>query len=119
LNHLIQPGLDIRKAFGYVRDDVMSDTGNQQEPYTTNSLGGSDVSLVPAPATPPPPPAIASDPNAAMRRDYEMAERVGTMEAWDSFGGPIRPCRSRQSTAQQAHRRGRTRRGGCESARGY
>jgi len=85
LNHLTQPGLDIRKAFGYVRDDVMSDTGNQQEPYTTNSLGGSDVSLVPAPATPPPPPAIASDPNAAMRRDYEMAERVGTMEAWDSF----------------------------------
>lgn len=85
LHHLTQPGLDIRKAFGYVRDDVMSTTGNQQEPYTTNSLGGSDVSLVPAPATAPPPSAIASDPNAAMRRDYEMAERVGTMEAWDSF----------------------------------
>mgnify|MGYP003693815853 CR=1 FL=1 len=49
LKHLTRPGLDIRKAFGFVRDDVMSATGNQQEPYTTNSLGGNDVALVPAP----------------------------------------------------------------------
>lgn len=82
LNHLTQPGLDIRKAFGYVRDDVMSETANQQEPYTTNSLGGNDVSLVPAlPALP----ALASDPNATVRKDYEMVERVGTAEAWESF----------------------------------
>jgi hypothetical protein len=52
LKHLTRPGLDIRKAFGFVRDDVMSATGNQQEPYTTNSLGGNDVALVPAPASP-------------------------------------------------------------------
>src|SRR6266705_2664387 len=45
LKHLTRPGLDIRKAFGFVRDDVMSATGNQQEPYTTNSLGGNDVAL--------------------------------------------------------------------------
>src|SRR5580692_1228345 len=82
LNHLTQPGLDIRKAFGYVRDDVMSDTGNQQEPYTTNSLGGSDVSLVPAPAAPLP---AGGNANTEIRRDYELAERVGTREAWDSF----------------------------------
>jgi uncharacterized caspase-like protein len=31
LKYLTKPGLDIRKAFGYVRDDVMSATGNQQE----------------------------------------------------------------------------------------
>jgi uncharacterized caspase-like protein len=85
LNHLTRPGLDIRKAFGYVRDDVMSETGNQQEPYTTNSLGGNDVSLVPAPAASPVSPAAVSDPNAAVRRDYELAERVGTAEAWSSF----------------------------------
>jgi len=85
LKHLTRPGLDIRKAFGYVRDDVMSETGNQQEPYTTNSLGGNDVSLVPAPAASPVSPAVVSDPNAAMRRDYELAERVGTAEAWSSF----------------------------------
>ncbi len=88
LKHLTTPGLDIRKAFGFVRDDVMSSTGNRQEPYTTNSLGGNDVSLVAAPATPSvaaAPPAPAVDTNANLRRDYEMAERVGTMEAWESF----------------------------------
>jgi uncharacterized caspase-like protein len=82
LKHLTRPGLDIRKAFGYVRDDVMSATGNQQEPYTTNSLGGNDVALVPAPPAPPP---AVSNSNAEIRRDYEFAERVGTKEAWDSF----------------------------------
>jgi uncharacterized caspase-like protein len=82
LKHLTRPGLDIRKAFGYVRDDVMSATGNQQEPYTTNSLGGNDVTLVPAPAAPPP--AIGNS-SADIRRDYELAERVGTKEVWDSF----------------------------------
>ncbi len=81
LKHLTTPGLDIRKAFGYVRDDVMSATGNQQEPYTTNSLGGNDVTLVPAPAAPP----ANDNANAEIRRDYELAERVGTKEAWDSF----------------------------------
>src|SRR5580692_1365161 len=82
LNHLTQPGLDIRKAFGYVRDDVMSATGNQQEPYTTNSLGGNDVTLVPAPSAPLP---AGGNANTEIRRDYELAERVGTREAWDSF----------------------------------
>jgi uncharacterized caspase-like protein len=82
LKHLTKPGLDIRKAFGYVRDDVMSATGNKQEPYTTNSLGGNDVTLVPAPAAPPPAPVNA---NADIRRDYELAERVGTREVWASF----------------------------------
>ena len=82
LKYLAQPGLDIRKAFGFVRDDVMSATGGQQEPYTTNSLGGNDVALVPAPEKPQVPVANA---NAEMRHDYELAERVGTLEAWDSF----------------------------------
>jgi hypothetical protein len=82
LKHLTTPGLDIRKAFGYVRDDVMSATGNQQEPYTTNSLGGNDVTLVPAPAAAQ---VAGANANLDIRRDYELAERVGTREAWDSF----------------------------------
>src|SRR5258708_3958838 len=65
LKHLTTPGLDIRKAFGYVRDAVISATGNQQEPYTTNSLGGNDVTLVPAPAAPP----ANDNANAEIRRD--------------------------------------------------
>ena len=82
LKYLPQPGLDIRKAFGFVRDEVMSATGDQQEPYTTNSLGGNDVALVPAPEKPQAP---AANANAEMRHDYELAERVGTLEAWDFF----------------------------------
>lgn len=82
LKHLTTPGLDIRKAFGYVRDDVMSATGNQQEPYTTNSLGGNDVTLVPAPAVAP---VAGANANVDIRHDYELAERVGTREAWDFF----------------------------------
>jgi chemotaxis protein histidine kinase CheA len=60
----------------------MSATGDQQEPYTTNSLGGNDVALVLAPEKPQLP---AANANAEMRHDYELAERVGTIEAWDSF----------------------------------
>ena len=82
LKHLTQPGVDIRKAFGYVRDDVMSATGGRQEPYTTNSLGGNDVALVPLPE---PAPAPVPKSSADIRLDYELAERVGTLEAWNSF----------------------------------
>src|SRR5689334_24997879 len=48
VNHVTKPGLDLRKAFGYVRDDVLKSTGNKQEPYLYGSLGGDDLSLVPA-----------------------------------------------------------------------
>jgi uncharacterized caspase-like protein len=80
--HLTTPGLDLRKAFGFVRDDVLKATNNKQEPFIYGSLGGDDVAIVPAPAAAAQP---AADPNETIRRDYEFAERVGTKEAWDSF----------------------------------
>lgn len=83
--HLTTPGLDLRKAFGFVRDDVLKATDNQQEPFIYGSLGGDDVALVPSPAPGAPTATVLADPNAAIRRDYELAERVGTKEAWDSF----------------------------------
>jgi uncharacterized caspase-like protein len=83
-DHLTTPGLDLRKAFGYVRDDVLKATNNRQEPFIYGSLGGDDMVLVPAPTVAAPPPA-AADPNEPARRDYELAERVGTKEAWDYF----------------------------------
>ena len=46
--HLTTPGLDVRRAFGFVRDDVLKTTGNRQEPFVYGSLGGDDVPLVPA-----------------------------------------------------------------------
>jgi caspase domain-containing protein len=82
LKHLAKPGLELGKAFRLVRDDVMNATGNRQEPFVYGSLGGNDVALVPAPAAPAP---SGGNANADIRRDYELAERVGTTEAWDSF----------------------------------
>ncbi len=51
VNHIAKPGLDLRKAFGFVRDDVLKVTNNKQEPFVYGSLGGNDVSLVPAAPT--------------------------------------------------------------------
>lgn len=79
--HLAIPGLDLRKAFGFVRDDVLKATGNKQEPYIYGSLGGDDVSLVPAKPVAPPP----ENPQADMRRDYELALQIGTRAVWASF----------------------------------
>ena len=82
-DHLPKPGLDLRKAFGFVRDDVLRKTGNKQEPYVYGSLGGSDVPLVPAR------PAAAAGPQAnpqdSVRKDYELALQAGLREAWEAF----------------------------------
>ena len=83
LKHIAIPGLDLRKAFGFVRDDVLKNTGNRQEPYVYGSLGGGDVSLVPAkPAVTTSAPANL---NAEMRRNYEFAQQIGTRSIWLSF----------------------------------
>ena len=82
VNHVTKPGLDLRKAFGYVRDEVLKSTGNKQEPYLYGSLGGDDLSLVPAkPVTTVP----QADPQSAVRRDYELALQLGTREGWEAF----------------------------------
>jgi hypothetical protein len=54
VKYLPRPGLDLRKAFGYTRDDVLKATNNKQEPFIYGSLGGDDVALVPAPDKPAP-----------------------------------------------------------------
>jgi uncharacterized caspase-like protein len=85
VEHLTKPGLDLRKAFGFVRDDVLKATGNKQEPFVYGSLGGNDVSLVPvapvaAPVAAAPPPA-----STGAERAYEFALAVGTKALWDAF----------------------------------
>jgi hypothetical protein len=84
VKYIAEPGLDIRIALGKVRDDVLASTGNRQEPFVYGSLGGADISLVPAPKTAAPAP-TAVDPSAATAHEYEMAERVGARQAWESF----------------------------------
>ncbi|WP_043160148.1 caspase family protein [Bradyrhizobium sp. Ai1a-2] len=83
--HLTTPGLDVRRAFGYVRDDVLKSTNNRQEPFVYGSLGGEDVPLVPAPAKAASPAAPALSPQADIRRDYELALQVGNKSALNAF----------------------------------
>ncbi len=82
--HLTTPGLDVRKAFGFVRDDVIKSTANRQEPFVYGSLGGEDVPLVPAPVVAAPA-AAAANPQADQRRDYELALQVGNKSAFNAF----------------------------------
>ncbi|MBL8586874.1 MAG: caspase family protein [Bradyrhizobiaceae bacterium] len=87
MKHLFEPGLDIRIAFGRVRDEVMKTTTNRQEPFVYGSLGGTTIALVKAPDQPAP--ALArvgsGDSRYDIQRDYEFAERIGTQQAWESF----------------------------------
>lgn len=78
VKYITEPGLDLRLAFGRVRDDVMKSTANRQEPFLYGSLGGQTMALVPQVAKP-------ADPEAEARVDYEFAAQIGTREAWDSF----------------------------------
>jgi hypothetical protein len=85
--HLTTPGLDVRKAFGFVRDDVLKTTGNRQEPFVYGSLGGDDVPLVPAKVSlsTAAPAAPAPNAQAEARRDYELALQIGNKEAMNAF----------------------------------
>ena len=78
--HLTTPGLDVRRAFGFVRDDVLKTTSYRQEPFVYGSLGGDDVPLVPVRAT-----ASPANPQADIRRDYELAQQIGNKAALNAF----------------------------------
>src|SRR5262245_53426901 len=81
LPNLTLAGLDIRLAFGRVRDQVMKITGGIQEPFVYGSLGGGNISLVPAPEKP-------IDPDIAkVKGDYELVAQIGTKKAWEVFLG--------------------------------
>jgi uncharacterized caspase-like protein len=85
--HLTTPGLDVRRAFGFVRDDVLKTTGNRQEPFVYGSLGGDDVPLVPAKVSlsTAAPLAPVVSPQAEARRDYELALQIGNKDAMNAF----------------------------------
>jgi uncharacterized caspase-like protein len=82
--HLTTPGLDVRRAFGFVRDDVLKTTSNRQEPFVYGSLGGDDVPLVPAPKVAAPS-APAPSAQSEVRRDYELAQQIGNKAALSAF----------------------------------
>ena len=80
LNNLFVKGLDIRLAFGRIRDEVLKTTRGRQEPFVYGSIGGDSISVVPAPAQP----TLAIDPQGE-RADYELVEKIGTKRAWEVF----------------------------------
>src|SRR5450631_395339 len=82
LKNLTVPGLDVRLAFGRVRDEVLKSTGNRQEPFVYGSLGGGNISLVPAPAVP-----KETSSTMDIKTDYELVEKIGTARAWQVFLG--------------------------------
>jgi hypothetical protein len=79
LKNLTVPGLDIRLAFGRVRDDVLRRTGNRQEPFVYGSLGGEAIPLVPAPVQ------SKAELVKEVKGDYQLVERIGTKKAWEVF----------------------------------
>jgi uncharacterized caspase-like protein len=83
VKYIAKPGLDLRRVFGFVRDDVLQATGNRQEPYVYGSLGGEDVALVPAAKEEPTP--AAANPQSDVRRDYELALQLNNKAALGVF----------------------------------
>jgi uncharacterized caspase-like protein len=83
LSTLSTPGLDIRLVLGRVRDLVVAKTNGAQEPFVYGSLGGTTVALIAptADAAAPRP----DDADAKVQRDYDMAAKIGSKEAWDAF----------------------------------
>lgn len=81
LKNLTVPGLDVRLAFGRVRDEVLKNTGNRQEPFVYGSLGGNNVSLVPPPAV------KQATPAGDEKADYDLVQQIGTPRAWQVFLG--------------------------------
>src|SRR5262249_30059012 len=117
LNHLAQPGLDMRIAFGRIRDEVMRITSNRQEPFIYGSLGGTLVSLVPGGGDFAPGPSPSSDAAQA----WTVAERStdpAVLEAFieyygHTFYGAMARARlaelKRQQVAEENDRQMRTR----------
>ena len=82
LKHLTVPGLDLRLAFGRVKDEVMKSTNNRQEPFVYGSLGGGNYSLVPAAVDPK---GATSAVTADVKADYQLVEKIGSRKAWEVF----------------------------------
>ncbi len=91
IKHLTTPGLDLRLAFGRVRDEVLKTTGNRQEPFVYGSLGGSEVALVekegeaasPAPAATGTP--AANSPSFEAERAWAAAKETTSLAVLEAF----------------------------------
>jgi formylglycine-generating enzyme required for sulfatase activity len=96
IKHLATPGLDVRLAFGRVRDEVLKGTSSRQEPFVYGSLGGTEIALVPGVAGTPaaaPPPSAADEALRVCREVEGMTSpaQLGEM-AKQHKGTPAADC---------------------------
>lgn len=85
VRHLVTPGLDVRLAFGRIRDDVVKTTSRRQEPFVYGSLGGAEIALVPAaPAIPNPqlPPPSTTSAAAREWQDVKDTTSLSVLERY-------------------------------------
>src|SRR2546423_501674 len=102
--HLTTPGLDVRRAFGFVRDEVLKTTSYRQEPFVYGSPRGEDGPVGPVKG-----PGAAPAPQSDLRRGYELAAEIGNKAALEALGaqqqgrrpGRRRPARGWENTTDQ------------------
>lgn len=89
LNHIKEPGVDVRRIFDKVRDSVMEETGGVQQPFVYSSLPGRDVLLIPPSETKPSPAntnASAAINNSALELEYwNSVKDSGSVELLNSY----------------------------------
>lgn len=89
LEHLEEPGLEINFLFRKVRDKVMEQTSNQQQPFTYGSLPAEEIFLVGTPRKPAIAPSFEEQ-TAALRDELE-ALRARLNEATTESKRPAKP----------------------------
>lgn len=87
LRHLETPGVEIRRLFGKVRDDVLAATGNRQEPFTYGSMGGEALFLKSGASTTDAPKPLSRI--AKLRQELEgLRARLQERKAQDAGAAP-------------------------------
>jgi hypothetical protein len=81
--HLIAPKDDLSAILIDVRNDVMKATQDRQVPWEHSTLRGRFYFGLSSGA--PPTPQLVDPAVARAARDYDLAAKVGTKEAWDAF----------------------------------
>ena len=97
LHNLTVPGLDVRLAFGRIRDEVIKITDNRQEPFVYGSLGGGIISLVPQPSQP-------SAPDPAAGPSAGPPPSIGPSAALAPGTSPEQPSKREQPVSPAALR---------------
>ena len=94
LRRIVTPGLDVRRVFGYVSEDVLAITSRAQEPYLYGRLGGDEVHLIPAATAVVPPQGGGAGETARVCREVEGMSNPATLAVLERLhkGTPPGEC---------------------------